>query len=230
MNKYLAVFRSDMKSTFRDPSLIMILCVPLLIILILRFGFPFLLQYVPGAVDYRAEIVSSLTLIGSVLPGIIMSFILLDEKDVQLIPVIKATPVSLSGFMATRLFFMIVTGFVMSLLVLLLNGIYVIPAIQAMQVSLLAGLNSPILILLVSHFAKNKVEGLALIKVATVTLFIPVVIFFFDQPWEYALGIFPAFWFYAFFSAQNSFVIFLSGLFFLSVVNWLTFRLFLKNS
>ena len=134
MNKYLAVFRSDMKNTFRDPSLIMILCAPLLIILVLRLGFPLVLEYVPQATDYRKEVVSFFALMTSIMPGMIMSFILLDEKDMQLFPVIKVTPVSLSGFLATRLFVMVSLGFVMSLLVLMLNGIYDVSAIKSVQV------------------------------------------------------------------------------------------------
>lgn len=229
-NKYAAVFKSDMKNTFRDPSLIMVLCAPLLVILMVRFGFPILLEYVPDATDYRREIVSFFVMLCSIFPGIAMSFILLDEKDVQLFPVMKVTPVSFSGFLLVRLSFMVLLGFVISLLLLLLNGVFAVKTIEAIQFSILAGLNSPILILLISHFAKNKIEGMTLLKVSNIILMLPIIIFFFDAKWEFILGILPPFWVYKFLDTSHSFVIFTIGLCFLGMVNGFVIRFVVRNS
>lgn len=223
-NKYIAVFLNDTKNTLRDPTLLLLLLVPFLMIMVLRLGFPLLLNYVPQATDYSEEIVSFFALLSAIFPGMIMSFILLDEKDMQLFSVIKVTPATLSGFLFTRLMAMIAVGFVMSFLILQFDGIYSISILDSIQVALLASLNSPILILLVSYIAKNKIEGMTLLKAAMVTLFIPILIFFFDNNWEYILGVFPAFWVYAFFDFQNSWVAFIYGLIYLSFVNFIIFK------
>jgi hypothetical protein len=230
MNKYFAVLKSDMKNALRDPMQIMILVAPLLIICLLRFGFPLLMDYVPQAYDYRIEAVSFFALMCAVFPAIIMTFILFDEKDIHLFPVIRATPVSLSGFLKARMLFIVVLGFITSLMVLLLNGIYTLSFIKSIQVSLLAGLNAPILTLLSLTIAKNKVEGLMIIKAATVTLIIPVLIFFIDKNWEYALGVFPAFWVYALLDASNSIMIFIAGIIFLTIINCLSFVRVLRTN
>jgi len=230
MNKYLAVLSYDMKNTFRDPSLIMILVAPFLIILVLMHGYPLLIQFVPQASEYKKEAVSLFALISSVFPGFIMSFILFDEKDVQLFPVIKATPVSLSGFLKSRLGFMVFVGFIMSLFVFMFNGIYAFPITTSILASLLAGLNSPILILFILNFAKNKVEGLMMLKIATIILFIPIIIFFLDSNWENLFAIFPAFWVYALIEAQNTIIIFSIGLMYILFLNYFIFKLTIKKN
>ncbi len=230
MNKYIAVLKSDAKNTFRDPSLLMILFLPLLIIAVLQFGFPALLKYVPGAIDYGKEIVVFLSLVSAVMPAIVMSFILLDEKDIQLFPVMKVTSVSFSGFLLVRLFLLISIGFIVSMIILYFNGIIYVNPLQAIQFSILSGLNSPILALLIAHFAKNKIEGLTLMKISNVVLIIPIMIFFLHSKWEYALGVFPAFWPYKFFDTANSFFVFVAGIIFLLLVNYAVFKYMVKHN
>jgi len=52
MNKNLAIFRSDIKSTRRDPTLLMMLFSPVLIILVLRYGLPVLTSFIPDLPGY----------------------------------------------------------------------------------------------------------------------------------------------------------------------------------
>ena len=229
MNKYLSIRVSDFKNLRRDPTLLVLFFAPVLLLGVIRFGIPFISEYIPTIDDFYKEIISFFALLNAVLPGFIISFMLLDEKDLQLFPVIRVTPVSLSGFLAVRIVFMVFFGFLTSMLLLMFNGIYFISIFKAIQLALLCAMNTPILILLTISIAKNKVEGLTILKIATVSLMIPMLVFFFNAFWVKLLAIFPAFWIYAFMdSVKNQLLIFILGMCFLGVQNYFCFRYAVK--
>ncbi|NOQ26544.1 MAG: hypothetical protein GQ564_14390 [Bacteroidales bacterium] len=229
MNKYLSITVSDFKNLRRDPTLLVLFFVPVLILGVIRFGIPYISEYIPTIDDFHKEIISFFALLNAVFPGFIISFMLLDEKDLQLFPVINVTPVSLSGFLAVRIVFMVFFGFLSSMLLIMHNGIYSISIFKAIQLAMLCALNTPILILLIISIAKNKVEGLSMLKLATVSLMIPMLVFFFNTFWVKLLAIFPAFWVYAFMdSVKNQQMIFILGMCFLGVLNYFCFRYAVK--
>jgi fluoroquinolone transport system permease protein len=121
MNKYLSILKGDFKNILRDPTLLLMLFVPFLILFVVRFGVPLLEIQFPLINNYYKEIVSLFALLSAVIPGFVVSFILLDEKDLHLFPVINITPVALSGFLISRLGFMLIFGFLSSLLSLMFN-------------------------------------------------------------------------------------------------------------
>jgi hypothetical protein len=230
MQKYLSIIAYDLRNTRRDPTLLLIFWVPFLILAVVRFGIPILVSYLPVVSNYYLIIIAFFALLNAVFPGFILSFILLDEKDMNLFPVIQVTPVSLSGFLIARILFMIIFGFLGSLLLIIFNGIVWIPYTQAMALALLCALNVPILILLISTLAKNKIEGLTLLKAATITLVIPSTVLFIDTTFENLLAIFPAFWVYRFIDgASHQMLFFFAGLLILSFLNVLCFRFAIRN-
>jgi fluoroquinolone transport system permease protein len=203
------------------------LWVPVLIWLVVRFGVPQIAVWVPELENYFPALLAFFSLLISVFPGFIVSFLLLDEKDNQLFPAIKVTPVSLSGFLLTRIAFMVVLGFFFSSTFLMFNGILSIPWLEILLLSLLSALNVPILILLISALAKNKVEGMTLLKVANVVIFIPAALFFVSNSWIYVLGIFPAFWVYKIASlpvGSHYFMVAGIGLLWTLFLNYLSYR------
>lgn len=229
MNKYISITVSDFINLRRDPTLLVLFFTPLLLLGAVRFGIPVLSEYIPIFKDFYKETISFFTLLNAVFPGFIISFMLLDEKDLQLFSVIRVTPVSLSGFLAVRIVFMVFFGFLSSMLLIMLNGIYSISIFKAIQLALLCAMNTPILILLIISIAKNKVEGLTMLKIATVSLMIPTLVFFFNTFWVKLLAIFPAFWVYAFMdSIKNQQMIFIMGMCFLGVLNYFCFRFAVK--
>lgn len=221
-----AVLAADFATIRRDPTLMLLLFVPLLILGILRFGFPVLANHLPAITEFFIPILAFFTLLNAVFPGFILSFMLLDEKDLELVPIIKATPPSYSGVLRVRLLSLIVLAFINSFLLMRLNGFLQISWVQSIFISLLCALNVPFIVLFISVVAKNKVEGLTLLKVMNIFLIIPIITLFIDTPWEYALGVLPPFWVYASFSAlgQNSFYLFaLAGLIITTLINRLFF-------
>lgn len=229
MNKYLSITFSDFKNISRDPTLLLMLLVPFLIIAVVRFGLPFLNGYFPEIENYNMEIIVFFALLNAVFPGFIVSFIFLDEKDLQLFPVIKVSPISLSGFIGIRMVFMIVFGFISSFLMLSLNNAYIFPIIQKVIISMLCALNVPILILLIISIAKNKVEGLTILKIATSSLAIPMLIFFIDSSWTRLLAVFPSYSIYSFVLNQN-YIECILGFAYLVFLNYSCFRFAMRKN
>ncbi len=228
MNKYIIVFKNDIKNTFRDPTLILIFFVPLLIVGAIRGGLPYVFELFPGFVQFNKVIVSFFGLLSAVLPGLIMSFIFLEEKDLNIFPVLKITPVSISGFIISRMILMIMVGTILSFMVFELNGNFKISMIEAIQSALLSGLTTPIMILLISRYAKNKIEGLTFSKGALLIIAIPCAVFFLDTPFEKLLCVFPSFWLFALFDSHFSVAIFFIGIGVLSVLNFISYKIALK--
>lgn len=229
MNKYLSIALSDLQNTRRDPTLLLILIVPIILLAVTRFGLPQLFSFFPDIANYNIQIIAFFTVLNSMFPGFIIAFIFLDEKDLQLFPAIKVTPVSLAGVLKTRIVFMLILGFLSSLLLLLLNGKVDFSVIKSIQISILSALNAPIITLLISTIAKNKIEGLTLLKVANLSLLFPIALFFIDSNLEYLLSVFPAFWAYKLFDCtSNSNIVFIVGCSTLILLNYLCLQ-FAKN-
>jgi len=229
MSSYLSIIFSDIRNTRRDPTLLLIFWVPILILCVIRFGLPVIASYLPVVGNYYKEFTILFSLLNTIFPGFILAFIILDEKDNGLISVIKITPVSLSGFLVARTFFMIIFGAFGSLILLLFNGLYIFTTFEIIGICLLSALNVPLFILLISSLAKNKVEGLTLLKVANIFLFVPMLILFVESPYENILGIFPAFWVFKFIDSGASFLVLFLGIIVLLSLNYQAFRFALKK-
>lgn len=232
MKKYLAIIIADLKNTRRDPTLLLMLWVPLLIWAVVRFGIGEIALWVPELVAYYPALLAFFSLLIAVFPGFIVSFLLLDEKDKHLFSAIKVTPVSLSGFLLTRIVFMVVLGFLFSVCFLVFNGLLAVTWHTIVIMSLLSALNVPILILLISATAKNKVEGMTLLKVANMVIFIPAALFFVSSPWIHVLGIFPAFWVYQLvrLPINSTYLIHaVLGLLWILFLNYLSYRFSVKK-
>lgn len=230
MNKFLSVVRSDMKNIRRDPTLLLLLFVPLIMLVLLRTAMPLAAVYYPEICHYYPVILGLFALLNASFPAIIGAFILLDEKDVSLFPVIQVTPVSLSGFMLVRLQYLTVMGLLTSIMLITFNGFYAVSLMQSIALALLCVMNAPILLLLIVALSKNKVEGMANLKVANIVLLLPVAVFFLAPPYEYLLSVFPAFWVFAFLETMKPVGVFMLGFPLLLLYNILSFSFFIKRT
>ncbi len=220
MNKYFAIFKSDVKNTQRDPTLLMMLLSPVLIILLLRFGIPALVPFIPALTDYYLSITVFMGLLGAILPGIVVAFLLLDEKEAGLFTAIRVTPVSISGMLVSRMISLLTLSFVSSIAILSMAGLYTFSWINLLQTGLLSAANVPVFMLLIALFAKNKIEGMAMLKVTMMLVMVPIVILFFNGKWIYLFSIFPSFWVFGLAKTDlPSTLIFLSGFTYLAMLN-----------
>ena len=173
---------------------------PLFLALLFRFAVPWvrdgILQqfnfdiqpYYPLLMSYGFIIATPL------LFGVVIGFLLLDERDDQTLKALQVTPLPLSGYLAYRITIPIILSVVLTVLMYPIAGLVPFSTTHLIAVSLLAAPLAPIFALFMATFAANKVQGFALMKGVGVVLILPVLAYFIESNWQLALGIVPTYW------------------------------------
>ncbi len=196
MNKILALCINDFKNIFRDKSLIVIFFIPLLFILMLRYILPVIILEFPVVEEYKFLILTFFCTMTVVFPAFIISFIMLDERDENVLTVLRIVPVSPLTFIVYRMMFVFLFGFAFSALTMFLSGAINISAGNIFLISFLLSMMSPIATLFVVSIAKNKIEGVTIFKGLNFVLMLPLLSFFTESVWRNLIGIVPVYWTY----------------------------------
>ncbi|ASA21502.1 hypothetical protein [Paenibacillus donghaensis] len=198
MYKYRTMLRQDLQNAVKDPMLLLITLGPLMLTLIVRYGFPPLSEWLASVssfhlLAYSDFITVFLMLLVPQLAGIAAGLLILDERDERLIGIYAVTPLMRNGYLAYRLILPTLISLVMSVLFLVFSGVSQ-PQQENIAVLLLLVLETPVLAMLLATFAANKVEGLALSKIIGLTLLGAVFAYFVPEPWQLLAGVFPTYW------------------------------------
>lgn len=196
MNAYFIFIGNDLKIIFRDKTLILMFFLPIILILVCRMLVPFISSFLPGLNEYYWLIIAGFGILSGATPAFLTAFLLLDEKDEDLIPVLRVTPVSYSKLITYRIVFLMQTSFVFALVFLNFNGLAYYSFLRVVATSVLISFIPAILLMLIIPFAKNKIEGVTLFKGLNAVLFIPVIAFFVTPGLKFLFGIIPFFWIY----------------------------------
>jgi hypothetical protein len=229
----LTYTRNDLRLIFRDPVLYVMFFVPLLFIILLRFALPPLFEVLPVLVSYKMVILASICLVTAMFPAFIFTFIMLDEKDLEVLAAIRVLPVSSSMFILYRLLFISLFSFFFNLLILILSNLTGWSIVKMLLVSLPLALVSPASCLMITAFASNKIVGTTWMKGLNFLFMIPVLTYIFDGGWEYILGILPYYWIFKIydpgFQVLPFTVNFAIGLSYLCILTIISTQLFKKR-
>ncbi|MBN2010949.1 hypothetical protein JW960_16490 [candidate division KSB1 bacterium] len=208
MKKLIALSIADAKNISRDSTLLLILFGPFAVFGLLKFLIPFATSMLLDKlsfefIPYYPLIVSFMILIPSMMFGLLTGFVILDERDEEIISYIAITPLRRTGYLAYKILSSFVVSFLFCFVVIYLTGLSTIPWKYAPGIAAMVALEAPITTFFLAAFAENKVEGLALSKVVGIMFFAPFIAYFVKSGWSYVAGIFPPFWITkAFFAAQ----------------------------
>ncbi|MFD2169899.1 hypothetical protein [Tumebacillus lipolyticus] len=189
----------DARQVVRDPVLLMSMLAPLLMALVIRLGVPF----ADGLAEERIGIsllghepflISFLLSATPLMLGLLIGFLLLEERDEEMLAYLAITPLGKIGYLCYRLISPVLLSVIFSLIGFLVAGVEAPDALHLWPVLLMLALEAPLLALMMGVFAGNKVEGLALSKAAGVLFVAPVVAYFVTGPWQWAAGVLPTFW------------------------------------
>lgn len=190
----------DAKGIRRDSMNLLMLALPLILAMILRFGLPpltaairtqtgfDLTPYYPVVMGYFVIALTPMVM------AVLIGFLLLDEKDDQTLTVLQVTPMSLSTYIAYRLLVPTLLSVIVVFFMFPLAGIGTWD-VRLMALSALASAPlAPMFTMYLAGFAANKVQGFALMKLSGAVLLLPVFAYFVDGPVEYLLGLVPTYW------------------------------------
>ena len=196
---YRAAGPVDVKNVWRDDLLAWVMTVPLVIAFLLRFGVPPLAGWLSQAwafdlQPYYPLLMSFFVLMAPSMVGMVVGFLLLDERDDRTLTALTVTPMPLGGYLIYRITLPLLLGFVITLVGYPLAGLIPLPLGALVLVTFVAALNGPVTALFLAGFAENKVAGFALVKVLNTINMLPVAAYFIDMPWQAAVGVVPAYW------------------------------------
>ncbi len=199
MRRFLVLSFGDMNNIRRDSMLLIAVFTPFILAFSMRLGLPFAREVLLRELSfdlslYYKLIMSILILITPMMMGMLSGFLILDERDENILTFYSVTPLSKSGYLFYRVAMPTVVSFLLSFFVFYFIGVVDCRIDLLIPVLLLCALESPMMALFLGAFASNKVEGLALTKAFGILFIAPIVGYFIKSNWQYAAGIAPTYW------------------------------------
>lgn len=189
----------DAKSVGRDPLLHWLLFYPLLLAMLIRWGTPLLSLHLHARFNFDLQpyyplLMSFVALMTPMLAGIVIGFLLLDQRDDQTLTALQVTPLTLSGYFAYRIAVPTALSFLITIVVFPITGLLDLGAVALIAVAVSSCLLAPLYALFLGVFANNKVQGFALTKALGILLVPPLIAYFVKSPWQLLFGLDPLFW------------------------------------
>jgi len=199
----LAAFgRNDIRGTYRDPLLWMIVIAPVTWttgvavltplftrMLADRYGFDLVLYY-------PLVLTAFLLLTSIIITGAIAAFLVLDELDAGTLTALRVTRVPLSTFFAYRAGTVMVLTTIYVVTTLSFSGILeprLVPAL--IPIGLVAGMSAVVTLLLIVAVASNKIQGIAMVRALGMLIAgLPCLPWFIHSAWNLAFGVLPPYW------------------------------------
>ncbi len=236
-----ALGRNDIRGTYRDPLLVMIVIAPavwtggvaaltprLTVFLLRRNRF--------DLVPYYPLILTAFLLLTSIIiVGALAAFLVLDEVDAGTLTALRVTPLPLSTFFAYRAATVLVVTTIYVIVTMSFSGLLrpgLVPAL--VPIGLLAGGSAVVTLLLIIALASNKIQGLAMVRALGMLIAgLPCLPWFIHSSWNLAFGVLPPYWAAkAFWVAGDGgmwWPYLLAGFGYNLAVGWLLFRRFLTR-
>jgi fluoroquinolone transport system permease protein len=192
---------SDLKLIRRDSFLVWLAIVPIFLGLLFRWLVPWVTAlaapHFPEIVltDYYALVVSALfILLTPMMAGLVIGFLLLDERDDGVLMALLVTPRPLSHHLLYRMTLMMGLSVAQTIIAVPLTGLVELSPVELVAVALVASLLAPIIALYLVTFAENKVEGMAQLKMLSSFNAVVFVAYFVPEPWQFLCGLVPVYW------------------------------------
>lgn len=198
---------SDFKLIFRDASLRIFFFMPLLIVAVVAWWCPYLVETYPVTADYMIYVVMMSCTQAATMYGFIYSVVFLDERDTEVAKVYSILPISKNKLLLGRLLLPYTLSALSTFVVLLAQPFYTPHSwIMWLLYSLLFAFLAPIMALAVASLANNKMEGMTWFKGLNLIIGLPIFAFFLPA-YSYFFAVLPTFWpfwsFYHFLTLEN---------------------------
>jgi fluoroquinolone transport system permease protein len=157
-----ALMHADSRLLWRDPLLGWMLLLPFGVAVLLRVLIPRAGEALSEATGFDLAPYHSLIMGGYLMtaPGIVgmvIGFLLLDERDARTLMALRVTPLSMRRYLAYRIALPLAVGTLATLAGYPLAGISPLPFAALVPIAIVAGLWAPLLALVLATAAPNKV-------------------------------------------------------------------------
>lgn len=201
MRPLLRCFGMLLRQVAKDSMLYAVLAAPLLAGSMFRFGIPYIETLLSGAwgrpamfAPYYLMFDLFLAIMTPYIFCFAASMVVLTERDENMAAYMAVTPVGKRGYIASRLVFPAVLSIFVSLTIMRCFTLTVWSGPMLLLTCGLASLLSIGLSLFIVSFSQNRVEGMALAKLAGIILLGLPVPFFLASGIQYLFSVLPSFW------------------------------------
>lgn len=189
----------DVKSVRRDSMLRWLIAYPVIIALLVRWGVPAVGAWLQGRygfdlVPYYALLMSFVLLSVPSITGVVIGFLLLDQRDDNTLTALQVTPLSLNGYLAYRITIPMLLSVLMTVGLVPLAGLVEMGFVALLVAALAAAPHAALYAFFLAAFAANKVQGFALVKALGVLALPPILAYFVSPPFQWAAGVVPQYW------------------------------------
>jgi fluoroquinolone transport system permease protein len=199
---WLAFGRNDIRGSYREPLLVMLVLAPVIwtvgaVVLIPRLTSSLTDRYGFDLMPYYPLVITALLLLTSIIiAGGLAAFLVLDEVDAGTLTALRVTPVSLWIFFAYRAATVVALTTLYVVGTLSFSGMveaHLIPAL--IPIGMVAGLSAVVTLLLIVAIAGNKIQGIAMVRALGILIAgLPCLPWFVDSAWNLAFGVLPPYW------------------------------------
>ncbi len=190
----------DARNIRRDSMLLWMALMPFFFVFLFRYLVPWVRQGLLTQFDFDLQtyyvlLMSYAFVIGTpMLFGMVIGFLLLDERDDGVLMALQVTPVPLNNYLLYRVAVPIFLSVTLTTLTFPLAGLVTFPSPYLFFVALVSAPLGPVFALFFVNFAKNKVQGFALMKGIGSLLALPLLAYFVNMPWQLFFGLIPTYW------------------------------------
>lgn len=196
---FRALTAIDVRGASRDSLLRWMVIVPIVLALVVRCALPAISDQLATRLDfdllpYYPLIMGFLLLMTPQFVGLVLGFLLLDERDDGTALALRVTPRGPARLLVYRMLVPTAVSFVVTIAVFGVVGTlpFSLPAVLAGGFA--ASVFAPVYALLIATLAQNKVQGFAVAKVCGLLVVPPILAWFVDEPAQFLIGIVPTYW------------------------------------
>lgn len=201
MRAVLSAFRQVVRSIRADYMMLACAAVPILMGVLFRFGIPALETLLCAELE-EAQVLTPyyglIDLFLAAMTALMLSFsgvmVILEELDNGTAHYLVVTPLGRGGYLVSRIGILMLLSILYSVALLCTFTVSGMALSVMLCCALISGGQGVVNALLVAALAKNKVEGMALIKMAGLMLLGLFVPSFISGPAAYIAGVLPTFW------------------------------------
>jgi fluoroquinolone transport system permease protein len=193
---FTTLMKNDLKNILRDRMLIFsAIFAPLLFLVIGRIVFPWIAEnYYPNLVFFYPAFFMLFVIFIPMIFGFVAGFLIMDERDENILTVLRVMPISRSSYLFYRMFLLSVLSFIFVLLFPWLTGLIKVTFWSYLPIAVLFAVFTPVLALIVNIFATNKIQAFALFKTIGGIFMIPIFALAVEGWLQYVFSPIPNFW------------------------------------
>jgi fluoroquinolone transport system permease protein len=230
----MALGSADIKNIRRDALLAWVPLITFSMALAIRLLVPQVAELLRQNIHFNLTlyyplIMSCFALLTPSMVGMVIGFLLLDERDDRTLTALLVTPLRLPVYLLYRISVPLLLAIILTLICYPLAGLTPMSLPNLFPIVLLGSLISPMMALFLAAFAANKVAGFAMLKLLNAVLILPVAAFFLPANVQWLVGIIPPFWplkaFWLLVASQSDAFVLVIGL----LVNLVALLLLLKR-